>query len=85
MLYFLSIKYHPIFDLISDSVSWNEHINKVHNLWTYVDYILGLRFVDIQETNAINSYVMETIEKKELSWFPSFKDNNVEDGDGGDS
>ena len=64
---------------------FEDHITKVHNLWTYVDYILGLRFVDIQETNAINSYVMETIEKKELSWFPSFKDNNVEDGDGGDS
>ena len=54
---------------------FEEHINKVHNLWTYVDYILGLRFVDIQETNAINSYVMETIEKKELSWFPSLKDS----------
>ena len=64
---------------------FEDHKKKVHNLWTYVDYILGLRFVDIQETNAINSYVMETIEKKELSWFPSFKDNNVEDGDGGDS
>ena len=64
---------------------FEEHINKVHNLWTYVDYILGLRFVDIQETNAINSYVMETIEKKELSWFPSLKDSNEENGGGGDN
>ena len=64
---------------------FEDHITKVHNLWTYVDYILGLRFVDIQETNAINSYVMETIEKKELSWFPSLKDNNEEDENGGES
>ena len=46
------------------------HTDKVHNVWTYVDYMLGLRFVDIQETNAINSYVMENLERKELIWFP---------------
>jgi hypothetical protein len=46
------------------------HREKVHNIWTYVDYILGLRFVDIQETNSINSYVIESLEKKELNWFP---------------
>ena len=47
-----------------------EHLEKVHNIWTYVEYILGLRFVDIQETNAINSYVIENLERKELMWFP---------------
>ena len=41
------------------------HVEKEHNMWTYVEYILGLRFIDIQETNAINSYVMEKIEKKD--------------------
>ena len=52
---------------------FEEHILKDHNLWTYVDYILGLKFVDIQDTNAINSYVMEKIEKKELVWLPMYK------------
>jgi len=51
---------------------FEEHTNKEHNLWTYVDYILGLRFVDIQDTNAINSYVMEKIERKELVWLPMY-------------
>ena len=51
---------------------FEEHTNKEHNLWTYVDFILGLRFVDIQETNAINSYVMEKIERKELVWLPMY-------------
>ena len=51
---------------------FEEHINKEHNLWTYVDYILGLRFVDIQDTNAINSYVMDKIQRKELVWLPMY-------------
>ena len=59
------------------------HVEKEHNMWTYVEYILGLRFIDIQETNAINSYVMEKIEKKELGWFPIQKDSK-EEGSGDD-
>lgn len=55
-----------------------DHINNVHNIWTYVEYILGLRFVDIQETNAINSLVMLDIENKELSWFPIDPEANNE-------
>ena len=55
---------------------FEEHINKEHNLWTYVDYILGLKFVDIQDTNAINSYVMEKIERKELVWLPLYKEKD---------
>ena len=49
---------------------FEEHVNVDHNIWTYVEYILGLKFVDVQETNAINSYVVEKIEEKSLSWFP---------------
>lgn len=62
---------------------FNNHVEKEHNMWTYVEYILGLRFIDIQETNAINSYVMEKIEKKELGWFPIQKDSKQE-GSGGE-
>ena len=52
--------------------AFEEHINKDHNLWTYVDFILGLRFIDIQATNAITFYVMNKIEKKELIWLPIY-------------
>ena len=61
---------------------FEEHTTKEHNLWTYVDYILGLRFVDIQDTNAINSYVMEKILRKELVWMPMYI--KKEDGKGDD-
>jgi hypothetical protein len=64
---------------------YEEHISVEHNLWTYVDFILGLRFVDIQETNAINSYVIEKLEKKELSWFPMTQENNDVGEDNGES
>ena len=57
---------------------FDEHTNKEHNLWTYVDFILGLRFVDIQDTNAVNSYVMEKIERKELVWLPMYKEKEDE-------
>ena len=51
---------------------FEEHINNVHNMWTYVDYIIGLLMVDPQETNAINSFVIQKINEKKISWFPSF-------------
>ena len=46
------------------------HLENVHNLWIYVEYMIGLKLVDIQDTNAINSYVIESLEQKELAWFP---------------
>jgi hypothetical protein len=43
--------------------------------------MIGLKFVDPQETNAINSFVIEQLENKKISWFPSFeeKDEYLED------
>ena len=55
---------------------FEDHISKVHNIWTYVDYMIGLKFVDPQETNAINSFVIEQLEDKKISWFPSFIEND---------
>ena len=55
---------------------FEDHITKVHNIWTYVDYMIGLKFVDPQETNAINSFVIEQLEDKKISWFPSFIEND---------
>ncbi len=59
--------------------NFQEHITKVHNMWTYVDYLIGLKFVDPQETNAINSFVIEKVEEKNISWFPSFSNEEGSD------
>ena len=61
--------------------NFQEHTTKVHNIWTYVDYLIGLRFVDPQETNAINSFVIEKVEEKKISWFPSFSNEEGSDDD----
>lgn len=50
-----------------------------HDIWTYADYIVGLKFVDKQETNAINSYVIEKIEEKSIAWFPAFGSGEKEE------
>ena len=55
---------------------FEEHINKVHNVWDYVDYMIGLKFVDPQETNAINSFVIKQLQDKKISWFPAFGEGN---------
>ena len=57
---------------------FEEHIKKVHNVWDYVDYMIGLKYVDPQETNAINSFVIEQLEDKKISWFPAFGEANNE-------
>ena len=57
--------------------NFQEHITKVHNLWTYVDYLIGLKFIDPQETNAINSFVIEKVEEKKISWFPWFSNEEI--------
>ncbi len=57
--------------LEKDSKNFDNHVNVDHSLWTYAEYIIGLKFVDPQETNAINSYVIEMIENKKISWFPT--------------
>ena len=61
--------------------NFQEHTTKVHNIWTYVDYLIGLKFVDPQETNAINSFVIEKVEEKKISWFPSFSNEEGPDED----
>ena len=59
-------------EIEKEGESFEEHVRYVHNIWTYVDYMIGLKFVDPQETNAINSGVIEKLEDKKISWFPSF-------------
>lgn len=58
--------------------NYETHITKEHNVIDYINYIIGLKFVDPQETNAINSYVIEMVENKSISWFPSSKDSHSE-------
>jgi inositol 1,4,5-triphosphate receptor type 1 len=58
-------------ELEKECINYDEHIQNDHNIWNYALYIIGLKFVDPQETNAINSYVIEMNEERSISWLPS--------------
>jgi len=60
--------------------NFKKHVEEIHNTWNYIYYIIGLKFVDIQETNAINSYAIEMIDKKSISWVPAEKDETSASG-----
>ena len=59
---------------------FNEHREKIHNLWNYVNYMISLKFADIHDLNAINSYAREKIDIKNISWLPTYKDEGNNDG-----
>lgn len=53
-----------------ESINFNNHVNNDHNIYKYLKFMLALQFMDIQDTNANYSYVINCIEKKVISWFP---------------
>jgi hypothetical protein len=57
---------------------FNEHIKKTHNVWNYVEYMILLKFKDIHDLNAVNQYVRGKMDRKDISWFPTYKDINGE-------
>ena len=58
--------------------NFNEHIKRTHNLWNYVEYMIILKLKDIHELNAINQYVRGKIDRKDITWLPTYKDINKE-------
>ena len=54
--------------------NFEEHRNKIHYLWNYVDYMITLKFSDVHDLNAINSYAAEKLVNKYISWLPTYKD-----------
>jgi hypothetical protein len=60
-------------DLEKERVNFTKHVHTDHDLWNYSIYVIGLKFVDPQETNAINSYVINMLNEKSIAWFPVYK------------
>ena len=42
--------------------------------------MISLKFADIHDLNAINSYAREKIDIKNISWLPTYKDEGNNDG-----
>ena len=51
-------------------INFNHHKARNHNLWNYIYYIIGLKFQDPQDLNAVDSFALERIEKSSISWLP---------------
>ena len=66
------------FDALRDRTQKFHHIKRTHNLWNYVEYMIILKLKDIHELNAINQYVRGKIDRKDITWLPTYKDINKE-------
>lgn len=65
-------------DLEKDKKNFVEHCEKDHNVWNYVNYMVRLKFSNPHDLNAINSYTLELINKKNITWFPIYKSKEKE-------
>ena len=54
--------------------NFEEHRDKIHHIWNYVDYMITLKFSDVHDLNAINSYAAEKLVNNDISWLPTYKD-----------
>ena len=57
---------------------FNDHVKRTHNVWNYVEYMILLKFKDVHDLNAVNQYVRGKMDRKDISWFPTYKDINEE-------
>ncbi len=53
------------------NINFNHHTTVEHNLWTYTEFLVSLNFLDAQETNALNSYVIDMLNQNSTTWYPS--------------
>ncbi len=52
------------------SINFNSHITSEHNIWNYSEFLICLQFMDIQDTNAVQSYVIECFNNRSIICFP---------------
>ena len=55
------------------------HRNQKHYLWNYVEYMIFLKFSDVHELNAFNSFSKSNLDKKNICFLPSCQDDFEED------
>ena len=66
-------------ELEKNCKSFEEHTEIVHDIWNYAYYIIGLNFLDPQETNAIISLTIEKVKNRDISWMPVYKEDSEEE------
>ena len=56
------------------------HREKRHNLWNYINYMLFLKFTDVNKLNVTNLFTKMNLDNKNICFLPSYQDNYEEDG-----
>lgn len=64
---------------------FEQHINKEHNMWKYLYYVVYLRGKDETEYTGLETFVAEMIEEEDMGFYPTDKalclDNDEEEAD----
>ena len=55
------------------------HREKRHNLWNYINYMLFLKFSDVNKLNVTNLFTKMNLDNKNISFLPSYQDNYDEE------
>ncbi|EGR32413.1 inositol -triphosphate type 3, putative [Ichthyophthirius multifiliis] len=64
----------------NQSIKFNNHIQKQHNMWNYLYYIIHLKFKKNLDYDGTETYVQEKINVQDISWIPvgkSIKQNKI--------
>ena len=54
---------------------FNFHREKRHNLWNYINYMLFLKFSDVNKLNVTNLFTKTNLDNKNICFLPSYQDN----------
>ena len=58
-------------------LNYKEHIKSTHNVWNYIEFMLSLKLKDIHELNNINKNIRKKINKKDITWLPTYKNKLI--------
>ena len=59
-------------NLEKNRINFYEHVHVTHNTWNYIEYMIKIKLNE--EINPINEYILNKINKKDISWLPTYKD-----------
>ena len=64
--------------LEKDRINFFEHVNIKHNVWNYIEYMIKIKLKEEIDLNQVNDYVLDKINKKDISWLPTHKELEID-------
>ena len=64
--------------LEKNRISFYDHVNITHNVWNYIEYMIKIKLNEEIDFNQVNDYVINKINKMDISWLPTYKDTENE-------